>query len=115
MLEVELNDFCGKMRDEGFAILYGASNLQEVQMLKDAIEGSLPSQEASIHTIRDVLHKISILRRILLSRKMRRIVRGQDPKVFLTKSICFDEPLQSDQVCNLVSGYSCRSYRGKLK
>lgn len=81
-----------KLTHKGFCILHHVYTKREVNLMKQVLHSYLSSRkEESAYAIRNLLHEIPALKKIVLNGNLTRTLRALNPNLFLTKAIFFDK------------------------
>ncbi len=114
-----------KLIHKGFCILHHVFTKKEVNYMKQAIYAHLKStgQTENTYSIRNLLHELPELKKLVLNSNLLKILRAIDPDLFLTKAIYFDKTQESnwyvtwhqDIVINVAEKIETRGFTGWTK
>jgi len=114
-----------KLAHKGFCILHHVFSKKEVNQIKNLIHGYFKStgQKEDTRAIRNLLHEIPELKKLVLNSNLLKILKAIDPNLFLTKAIFFDKTQESnwyvtwhqDIVINVTEKIETESFSGWTK
>jgi predicted DNA-binding transcriptional regulator YafY len=95
---VALHNNIQKLIHKGFCILHHVFTKKEVNQMRNMIYGYFKStgQTEEAHAIRNLLHEIPGLKKLVLNENLLKILKAIDPNLFLTKAIYFDKTQESN-------------------
>lgn len=90
--DISLQNILKKIEHRGFAILNHVFGRKEINMMKNAIHNyQKDNVNEEPHAIRNLLHKIPALGKIIFNTNLLNILRKLNPNLFLSKAIYFDK------------------------